>query len=609
MLFLTALLLCLAVSAWAEPARVMTPGGKLNMRKTSDEKGKLVDSVPNKALVEATDIGEEWTKITYKKQSGYVKTEFLKLASQLAGKTVYPDQGGVLIYRAPGEPALAGIVGGLESVSVQTVTDGWAYVETEQAKGYVDVTALSFQWEEPQGTLDWITEKGVLTEDCSLFVSADEKNGEAVARLSQGQAVQVTAIEGDMCLILYEAGCGYVPVSSVCLSGPADTDHRLDGLSPMEAANAAETALKKKFKAYANERLYCLVDVCESVNGLRGPVYYCGFLDDQDQYRYGALVTPGDAKAVFLASYVRFAVPQAQGNDLPAGELHLELSTDSLSVGDVLDIRVNAWTAYRASYDLYKGDTQLVSGEPGMHFQAAYRPRAAGNYRLVVTVADERGLSASDEKTFTVDDEYVNAGLSEIYSQRDGWWADKKYRHSNLGKSGCAIFALSHALQRLGFDDASVMPENLATRYAYCLIKEEGTNNTLLINTAARHYGFKTQTKLIDDPKKIIDLLQGGAYFSFSPARGHIAMVSGVSEDKTMLSIVDSAPGATFERIKNAALYYQLRSGSFRAALSLDELPGARWYLDTGEYGGLEYWLPMSYVVTRGVRMIQPLEQ
>ena len=49
-----------------------------------------------------------------------------------------------------------------------------------------------------------------------------------------------------------------------------------------------------------------------------------------------------------------------------------------------------------------------------------------------------------------------------------------------------------------------------------------------------------------------------------------------------------------------------LRSGSFRAALSMDDLPGTRWYLDTDEYGGLEYWLPVSYAAKRGVRVIQP---
>ena len=74
-----------------------------------------------------------------------------------------------------------------------------------------------------------------------------------------------------------------------------------------------------------------------------------------------------------------------------------------------------------------------------------------------------------------------------------------------------------------------------------------------------------------------------------------------------MVRVIDSAPQATFERIVGAAQYYQMRSGAFRAALKLDDLPGARWYFETDEYGGLEYFLPMDYVAKRGVRLIQPL--
>ena len=46
--------------------------------------------------------------------------------------------------------------------------------------------------------------------------------------------------------------------------------------------------------------------------------------------------------------------------------------------------------------------------------------------------------------------------------------------------------------------------------------------------------------------------------------------------------------------------------GHSSAAMTLDDLPGARWYLETDEYGGLEYWLPTEYVVKRGVRLILP---
>ena len=102
---------------------------------------------------------------------------------------------------------------------------------------------------------------------------------------------------------------------------------------------------------------------------------------------------------------------------------------------------------------------------------------------------------------------------------------------------------------------------------------------------------------------------QASPDFTFSIARGHIALVCGISEDGTMARVVDSAPSATYERIVDASLYYQMRSGAFRAALTLDDLPGARWYFETDEYGGLEYYLTMDYVAKRGVRLIQPISE
>jgi hypothetical protein len=48
-----------------------------------------------------------------------------------------------------------------------------------------------------------------------------------------------------------------------------------------------------------------------------------------------------------------------------------------------------------------------------------------------------------------------------LYSQSDGFWKDQPYRHSTLEHSGCAIFALSHALQLLGYETEEILPQNL----------------------------------------------------------------------------------------------------------------------------------------------------
>ncbi len=207
-------------------------------------------------------------------------------------------------------------------------------------------------------------------------------------------------------------------------------------------------------------------------------------------------------------------------------------------------------------------------------------------------------------QTATVTQRAAEKGFT-LYSQVDGWWLDKQYRHSNLQQSGCAIFALSHALQLLGYTDDRILPENLAITYASCLM-EGGTVNDALVGRAGDDLGYKTRYELYENLNEIVKKMEEqGAVFSFSVVSGHIAMVAAVSPDHTKFRIIDSAPSATFERIKGGQLYIQTEEG-FRPIASLDEIPGIRYYVETNGYGGAEYWLDASYVTRRGVRLIQP---
>ena len=80
-----------------------------------------------------------------------------------------------------------------------------------------------------------------------------------------------------------------------------------------------------------------------------------------------------------------------------------------------------------------------------------------------------------------------------------------------------------------------------------------------------------------------------------------------LSEDGTMCHIIDSAPSATFERIKGESpRLYDEATGSYISLSSPAQIPGSVYYIDTEGYSGAEYWLPLDYVVERGVRLIQP---
>lgn len=192
-----------------------------------------------------------------------------------------------------------------------------------------------------------------------------------------------------------------------------------------------------------------------------------------------------------------------------------------------------------------------------------------------------------------------------LYSQCDGFWKDKPYRYSTLEHSGCAIFALAHALQMLGYEGEEITPQALADTYAFCLL-EGGTMNSTLIGHAGDDFGFKTRYELYHNLGDILSRMDRGAVYSFGVVSGHIAMVAGVSEDKTKFRIIDSAPSATLERIKGGQIYYQNESGAFVPVSDLADFPGSVYYIETNSFGGLEYYLDAGYVSRQGVRLILP---
>lgn len=195
-----------------------------------------------------------------------------------------------------------------------------------------------------------------------------------------------------------------------------------------------------------------------------------------------------------------------------------------------------------------------------------------------------------------------------IHSQFSGLWKEARYGESTLEHSGCAIFALSHAMDWLGVERPETLPQPLADKYAFCL-RDGGTINSTLVGNAGDDLGFKTRFDLYTEQATIRDRLQQGAVFSFAVVNGHIALVVDVTVDGSMMRIIDSAPSATWERIQNAQLYQQQADGSFSPIASLSQLEGIRYYPENDAFGGTSYWLESSYVAKRGVRLIQLREE
>ena len=297
-------------------------------------------------------------------------------------------------------------------------------------------------------------------------------------------------------------------------------------------------------------------------------------------------------------------------------ESTITFSPENPRVGDYVDVTVRpAREAQSVRYELdtpegpvYKSKAEDLSA----HFTASFCPRTEAEYTLTAVIVYGKNDTESVSVTVPVSGTApAQEGTGVVYSQKDGSWHDVVYNkkhHRSLEKAGCAIFALSHALQRLGLEGEEVRPGALAAKYSSFYIEGRGTDNGGLLNRAGADFGFQTQDELIETDRGVATCLKRGDLLSFGIVLGHIALADGISEDGTMVHIVDSAPGATFERKDRFKIkghvYYRLEDGSFREAETADQLPGIRWFFETGEYGGMEYWMDLHYCAHKGMRLI-----
>ena len=291
---------------------------------------------------------------------------------------------------------------------------------------------------------------------------------------------------------------------------------------------------------------------------------------------------------------------------------------ESPRMGDYVDVTVTPGRdgATGVTYTLrVDGEPVFTEGKPVKQFTASFRPRQEGHYTLEVTVS----YGKKDTETVTVDipvsgQAPAQMGPDVVYSQRDGWWKDKIYNkkhHRSLQKAGCAIFTLSHALQRIGVDPELCQPETLAAAYSRFYVEERGTNNEGLILAAGKDFDFNTSGDVITGEKEVVSCLRRGDLLSVGHVLGHIALLNGVSEDGKYVHVVDSALSATYERLASRKanighIYYRNEDGSFTEAVTPDQLPGLRWFFETQEYGGAEYWMTSDYIGKKDMRLIRP---
>ena len=284
----------------------------------------------------------------------------------------------------------------------------------------------------------------------------------------------------------------------------------------------------------------------------------------------------------------------------------LTLTPGEVPVGGIVEVQIRPGEgAQSVTYLLESEGREVFRGKEDTHFTAAFRPRQEGEYLLTAEIRYEDGTVRTETAAARASGVAENPqGPEVIYSQKDGSWKDKAYGKSELDNAGCAIFTLSHALQRMGWTGEEIEPAKMAETYRKCYTKA-GTANARLIYYAGQDFGYATANNLIKDRAALREGLKNGDYYSFGIVIGHIALMTGIDEKAEKVRVVDSAPSATFERIKKGKVYI-LHDGEYTAVSDPSEIPGAKYYFETGYFGGLEYYMDLDYCARRGGRLIRP---
>lgn len=288
------------------------------------------------------------------------------------------------------------------------------------------------------------------------------------------------------------------------------------------------------------------------------------------------------------------------------GETGVTAEPSETAVGGIVDVTVRTDTGAAAViYTLEADGKEIFRGKEDGHFSASFRPRQEGEYTVTAQVVYEDGRTENGQASVLVSGTAEETQSAEtVYSQKDGWWKNREYGKSELDNAGCAIFTLSHALLRMGWTGDGILPENLAQTYRNCYTKN-GTAVARLVYGASQEYGYTTSNALVKEKAKLRDGLKNGDYYSFAIVLGHIALMTGIDGTEGKVRVVDSAPSATFERIRKGKVYF-LRDGEYVEAADPGEIPGARYYFETRYYGGLEYYMDLEYCARRGGRLIRP---
>lgn len=148
-----------ALAATSDSALVK--GGRLNLRETASLTGKVLGQYPTGTLVEITEAGDEWCKVTVNGKTGYMMTKYLSRESQSITATVKTNSGiGLNLRESPSlSGALITSIKNGEKVTVLQKGETWSRVSAGGHEGFASTQYLNFGTASAGGSTGAVTAK------------------------------------------------------------------------------------------------------------------------------------------------------------------------------------------------------------------------------------------------------------------------------------------------------------------------------------------------------------------------------------------------------------------------------------------------------------------
>ena len=312
------LLMTFCLIAFAEQGTVVTSGGRLNMRKSTAEKSKIVTKIKNGKTVEVLDHVDGWYHIRFDGKEGYVKEQYIKLLSEAVGKEIYSNGGTLYLREAPDDSsAIVGMVNSQGAITVEQINDQWALVSASNTRGYVQVSEINELNDAPVEAATQKWEEGVLQKETKLYKSPDNKS-EVTSTWPKGTGVLVSTYNKKWCMIQVsdEEAFGFAPASSVKLSPLPKADNKDlpdDSEFTISASGAKKTAEKalRSYSGFKASAYTCKQDTMLSCDGIKGPLYRFAYLNKKGQTIYVAYVHCITGELLYKGDYSGFQYDQA----------------------------------------------------------------------------------------------------------------------------------------------------------------------------------------------------------------------------------------------------------------------------------------------------------